>query len=519
MENIIKNGKGETLSFHETKHRKEEETLESVATSLAENTSKITTINQVVVYAETFPRLTGETDDSARLQRMINTIPRYGNQNNPWTHQTLPKVIFAPQQYTISSTLDFRFRNDLNIDFNGAEIKWLGASGGTMFNFQECSYLKMHDAYFNGNSLASTVLLAGSTALSVDSNFPSHNTTGWHVENLRVNGMHLTTGSPVFDLVGYPNDQSGGIPTNKSWSSSLQDSTWINTYVNADGAGILSDIGFRLGTTELKFIGGDITGCNEAFELLVGTSVTFHGIIWTGTNGTALMTNAQGLIAHIRFTDCYFEGITTAVLQSKDTGISTSINKVKFDGCVFNTNANTKFIDTTGLTTNINIVSCDFADGGTGSTAINVSSNSSLIILDSFNSTKQPTITGTQRYAWFTSSGMTATGNINLGSGSLLNLGTAGALLKVGGTGGAPIINAGNGDGIYLRPNGGSGTYQTQFDTAGNAVVTGQVRTTGGLGVGNSATASTLGTLTKKMQVFDASGNSLGYIPIYSSIT
>lgn len=40
-----------------------------------------------------------------------------------------------------------------------------------------------------------------------------------------------------------------------------------------------------------------------------------------------------------------------------------------------------------------------------------------------------------------------------------------------------------------------------------------------GIGVGNSTTASAVGTLTKKMEVFDDSGNSLGFVPIYSSIT
>ena len=39
------------------------------------------------------------------------------------------------------------------------------------------------------------------------------------------------------------------------------------------------------------------------------------------------------------------------------------------------------------------------------------------------------------------------------------------------------------------------------------------------LGVGNSASATTPGTVTKKMQVFDASGASLGYVPIYDAIT
>lgn len=40
----------------------------------------------------------------------------------------------------------------------------------------------------------------------------------------------------------------------------------------------------------------------------------------------------------------------------------------------------------------------------------------------------------------------------------------------------------------------------------------------GGLGVGNSAAATTPGSVVKKVQIFDASGASLGYIPIYSSI-
>lgn len=39
------------------------------------------------------------------------------------------------------------------------------------------------------------------------------------------------------------------------------------------------------------------------------------------------------------------------------------------------------------------------------------------------------------------------------------------------------------------------------------------------LGIGNSAAATTLGTVTKKIQVFDKSGNSLGYVPVYDAIT
>lgn len=37
--------------------------------------------------------------------------------------------------------------------------------------------------------------------------------------------------------------------------------------------------------------------------------------------------------------------------------------------------------------------------------------------------------------------------------------------------------------------------------------------------MGNSTAATTPGTVVKKMEVFDASGASLGYVPIYDAIT
>ena len=47
----------------------------------------------------------------------------------------------------------------------------------------------------------------------------------------------------------------------------------------------------------------------------------------------------------------------------------------------------------------------------------------------------------------------------------------------------------------------------------------GNVRIAGNLGVGNSAAATSLGTVTKKIEIFDAAGASLGFIPVYDSIT
>jgi len=39
------------------------------------------------------------------------------------------------------------------------------------------------------------------------------------------------------------------------------------------------------------------------------------------------------------------------------------------------------------------------------------------------------------------------------------------------------------------------------------------------LGVNNSAAATSLGSVAKKMEVFDAAGASLGFVPIYDAIT
>ncbi len=56
--------------------------------------------------------------------------------------------------------------------------------------------------------------------------------------------------------------------------------------------------------------------------------------------------------------------------------------------------------------------------------------------------------------------------------------------------------------------------------SAANVINTpGKLTATTGLGVGNSAAGTTLGTVVKKMEVFDASGASLGFIAIYDAIT
>ena len=68
----------------------------------------------------------------------------------------------------------------------------------------------------------------------------------------------------------------------------------------------------------------------------------------------------------------------------------------------------------------------------------------------------------------------------------------------------------------------GAGAVDTTMkrNGAGNLrLLSGKMTADGGLGAGNSAAATTLGTVTKKLEIFDAAGASLGFVPIYNAIT
>lgn len=65
----------------------------------------------------------------------------------------------------------------------------------------------------------------------------------------------------------------------------------------------------------------------------------------------------------------------------------------------------------------------------------------------------------------------------------------------------------------------GTVTQVAQTNDLGDFKSSFRVLAVGGIGVGNSASATTPGSVVKKFQVFDAAGNSLGFVPIYSAIT
>lgn len=109
-----------------------------------------------------------------------------------------------------------------------------------------------------------------------------------------------------------------------------------------------------------------------------------------------------------------------------------------------------------------------------------------------------PTFTGTMR--------LPSAGWIQSANGSeRIFFDDATGIFYLKGSGGTRIRNGSDSD-MLIVGNTGIGTFA------------GQVRCAG-LGVSNSANATSLGSVVKKMEVFDASGNSLGFVPIYNSIT
>lgn len=75
---------------------------------------------------------------------------------------------------------------------------------------------------------------------------------------------------------------------------------------------------------------------------------------------------------------------------------------------------------------------------------------------------------------------------------------------------------------VTVERDSGATTVDGALTVSGTTAVTGKLRSTAGLGVGNSAAATeSIGkAVVKKIEVFAADGTtSLGFIPVYSSIT
>lgn len=84
----------------------------------------------------------------------------------------------------------------------------------------------------------------------------------------------------------------------------------------------------------------------------------------------------------------------------------------------------------------------------------------------------------------------------------------------------ASVTNTFTGGKVYLLDAGvTTSTYGSGFTRKASIDVSGNLRLSGSLGVGNWASATIPGTVNGKVEIFDASGTSLGFVPVYSTIT
>lgn len=72
---------------------------------------------------------------------------------------------------------------------------------------------------------------------------------------------------------------------------------------------------------------------------------------------------------------------------------------------------------------------------------------------------------------------------------------------------------------LFKHIKAGSVTTAFNIDVNSNLATGFKLLATGGIGVGNSAAATTPGSVTRKIEIFDAAGASLGFVPVYDAIS
>jgi hypothetical protein len=185
---------------------------------------------------------------------------------------------------------------------------------------------------------------------------------------------------------------------------------------------------------------------------------------------------------------------------------------------------------------------------GAGTFDFNAGSSSSgttrVVLINVGNQTSTPVVQSNPASTFYAFSSATAGHRVSMGA--IFDAYSAGDAVKVspvyasgrglnlqeGVTGYAGYVLharkfADTGDHMVMDGNGtfqwgaGAGTFDTALKRGAAGVLQAQQKLTaiGGLGVGNSAAATTPGSVVKKIEIFDAAGVSLGFIPVYSTIT
>lgn len=156
----------------------------------------------------------------------------------------------------------------------------------------------------------------------------------------------------------------------------------------------------------------------------------------------------------------------------------------------------------------------DSTPGGSATACIKVDTGSKATAFNVHNTTANSFASGTTQVFNDNSGGSTYTGAMSLGS--TLNVSGETSIsnnMSISGE-----FKIGSDTNLYRV---GANNLATDDSlTVGNNLYSySNVTAAGHLGVGNSAAATTLGSVARKIEIFDENGSSLGFIPVYDSIT
>jgi len=327
----------------------------------------------------------GKTDDTAAIQAAIDSIPIFWNElKDPQKFpqgkvnrysMNQPYVLFFPAgTYRVSRPLSAPFKNRLTILGYGARFVWYGAEFGTLFDLRNGSFLNIKGLFIDGNSRLGTALRFG---ISRDAykDFMNSNVTGIHVEDVTVKRM-INRGRPIderqaiIDTVG---------DYNPTYLSSVQDSVFENVIIESGG-----EIGFAIGTSEVKFVGGIIAGPMEGVRFYTGTA-SFYGVTFTGGSGAHITIYKDRLVDTIRFFGSYFEGYKEALIKEIGSTREVDLNTLLFEGCIFS-NPAPEFISLKNRQANLYLFANRYMKNPNFSEfKVSVGENSNILVLENYN--------------------------------------------------------------------------------------------------------------------------------------
>lgn len=339
----------------------------------------------------------GKADDTKSLQEAFQSIPPFWEELkdpvkfppgkvNRYSRNQPYMVIIPPGTYKVSETLNLNFKNRLVIMGYGARILWDGKDHGTLFDCRNSSFLTIKGLFIHGNGKLGTAFRFG---VSPDAykDYMNSNVPGIHLEDVTITRIIRRENSSVeerqavIDTIG---DYS------RPYLTSVQDSLFENVIIET------GEIGYAIGTTEVRFVGGLIVGLMEGVRFYSATTASFYGVTFTGGAGTHITVYKDSFLDSLRFYGAYFEGYYEALMKEIGRQTKTqNLNILLFDGCLFS-NPAPEFISLRNKNVNLYLIgNTYFKNPEFSKFNTELGSDSNVIVLESYTSERaRPTIKG-----------------------------------------------------------------------------------------------------------------------------